>query len=181
MRSRVWFGFAVVAFALIFVADNMRAEETLSDDVVQALIKTDPEMHFKLKDSAGQALTMHKWTKGKAAVFVIFDLGHAIKTLVAGESKVVPAKFKDEEYKVDVLPHTGPKLDNEPTKIETRLRKVLISPEYTEYALQDKTVMRYQPTAIGQAAKPEDIKAKLTIGKDEYDVVEAYTVLLKTN
>jgi hypothetical protein len=37
--------------------------------------------------------------------------------------------------------------------------------------------MKYVPTEIGGGDKPADIKAKATIGTDEYDVLEAYTVI----
>ena len=154
------------------------AEDILDNDTVQSLVDSDPDMHFKLKDGAGKTLSMNKWTKGKVTVFVLYEKTNPLKTIVSSATKTVPALFKDEDVKVNVKPANGttpiPAKSSDAGVIK---KKVLVSPEYTEYTLQNKTVMKYVPTEIGGGDKPVDIKAKATIGADEYDVLEAYTVI----
>lgn len=135
--NRILFiGMTIGCLSMNFTAN---AADEGTDSAAQALVKTDPCMHFALKNKAGQSFAMNKWSKDKLTVFMLTEKGKSIKTIVADST--------------------------------------IKSAAETSYALNGKTIMTYTSNINGADSKPAPLMGKMTIGSDEYEVVEAFTIV----
>jgi hypothetical protein len=167
---------------IALVGPQSRASDAVSKDAVDAVIKTDPIMHFVLKDKSGNALGVNKCASKSLTVFVITDKGQTVQTIAADVSRNAPAVFKDEVTRVLVTPGSKREVNGQvetiPAVYETRLRKVCVKPEYTDYMLDGKTVLRYTPFEVGDDNdKTAPIVGKMTIGDMDYDVIQAFKII----
>ena len=142
--NRILFiGMTIGCLSMNFTAN---AADEGTDSAAQALVKTDPCMHFALKNKAGQCFAMNKWSKDKLTVFMLTEKGKSIKTIVADSS--------------------------------------IKSAAETSYALNGKTIMTYTSNINGAdltkpapPSQPVQPMGKMIIGSDEYEVVEAFTIV----
>lgn len=176
--------FLVAVIALMTTA--VRAADAVDQAAIQAAVKTDPVMHFVLKDKTGKEFGMNKCATKTLTAFVLTDKGQGLQTVAADASLKIPAVFKDEVTRVLVTPSSKREVDGKtetvPAVYESRLRKVCVKPEYTDYQLGGKTVLRYTPFEVGGDAgndtdKTAPIVGKISIGDADYDVIQAFKII----